>query len=405
MKNTFSLLLLLTFFSIKAFSQNWVQKASMPTAGRYAGIAFVVNNKAYVGLGVNASQQKYHDIWEYTPGTNSWIQKVNYPGNGMYASTAFSINGKGYVCLGGDATSNTNGTNQLWEYEPTTDTWTQKANFPGTARYGASCFVIGDTAFLGTGSNNVPTNYLFDFWMYVPATNTWTQLANYPGGHRNHGNAFSIQNYGFLGTGLVTNSVVTNDFWRYNKQTNTWTNITPMLGTDRMGTASFTYLNKGYVGTGKTIGGVYYNTFYEYSPGANTWNLMSTSGGLPGRSTAFTFELGGEVYIGTGQASPSPLSDLWSWKIDITGMNNEDVTGELEGVTVYPNPVEDVLHLESTNTNETYHFEISNELGQVLYEGNFTNKSTVHTDGFASGVYFIKLNNGKTTEFKKIIIQ
>ncbi len=404
MKKSFPILMLLFVFCYSSYSQDWTQKTSLPAPARYAGIAFVVNNKAYAGLGVNASAVKYHDIWEYNPATNSWTQKSNYPGTGMYACTAFSINGKGYVCLGGDATSNTNGTNQLWEYEPTTDTWTQKANFPGTARYGASCFVIGDTAFVGTGSYCNPNDYLSDFWMYVPATNAWTQLTNYPGGHRNHGNAFAIQGYGFLGTGLINNSVATNDFWRYNKQNDTWTSIAPVPGQARLGTCSFTIGNKGYVGTGKEVGGIYYNTFYEYAPGANTWTLLVSTGGLPTRSAAFTFEVGSEAFIGTGETSLTPLNDLWSWKIP-AGIddNNSDLNGM--GINIYPNPAEDVLHLESTNTNETYHFEISNDIGQILYKGSFTNKSTIQTEGFASGVYFIKLNNGKTTECKKIIIQ
>ncbi len=397
-------IILLAIFNYSAFSQNWAQKTSLPTAGRYSGIAFTVNGKGYAGLGVNASQQKYHDIWEYTPSTNSWIQKGNYPGNGMYAATAFSINGKGYICLGGDATSNTNGTNQLWEYDPTNDTWLQKTNFPGIARYGASCFVIGDTAFIGTGSYCNPNDYLSDFWMYIPASNTWTQLTNYPGGHRNHANAFAIQQYGFLGTGLINNSVVTNDFWRYNKQSDTWTSIAPLPGQDRMGTACFTNLNKGYVGTGKTISGVYYNDFYEYAPVANTWTLLPSTGGLPSRATAFTFEIGGEVFIGTGQASPSPLSDLWSWKIQITDINDQNPDVSLAAVTIYPNPATDELNLESTNTNEACDFEIHNSLGQIFYKGSFVNKTTVQIQGFASGVYFIKLNNGTTTECKKIFI-
>lgn len=403
MKKYLSVFILLTIFCPSLFSQDWVQKTSMPTAGRYAGIAFVVNNKAYAGLGVNASQQKYHDIWEYNPTTNAWIQKMDYPGNGMYAATAFSINGKGYICLGGDVTGNTNGTNQLWEYEPTTDTWTQKANFPGTARYGASCFVIGDTAFVGTGSYTNPNDYLSDFWMYVPATNAWTQLTAFPGGHRNHGNAFAIQQYGFLGSGLINNAVGTNDFWRYNKQNDTWTSIAPVPGQARIGTACFTIGNKGYVGTGKEVSNTYYNTFYEYAPAANTWTLLVSTGGLPTRSTAFTFEIGSEVFIGTGEASPSPLNDLWSWKIQL-GINDEMDGPDVMAISIYPNPVSDELHLESTNSNESYDFEIFNSLGQIFYKGNFVKRTSVQVQHFASGVYYIKLYNGTTTECRKIFI-
>ncbi len=44
------------------------------------------------------------------------------------------------------------------------DTWTQKADFGGTARFGATGFPIGSKGYLGTG--NEYTNLDNDFWEY-----------------------------------------------------------------------------------------------------------------------------------------------------------------------------------------------------------------------------------------------
>ena len=52
---------------------------------------------------------------------------------------------------------------------------------------------------------------------------------------------------------------------------------------------------------------------------------------------------------------------------------------------------------------ETVNFEIINTLGQIVYKGYLVDKTIVQTTTFAPGVYIIKLDNGKTLEFKKII--
>ena len=42
-------------------------------------------------------------------------------------------------------------TNDFWEYDPSTNTWTQKADFGGTARNWAVGFSIGNKGYIGTG--------------------------------------------------------------------------------------------------------------------------------------------------------------------------------------------------------------------------------------------------------------
>ena len=39
----------------------------------------------------------------------------------------------------------------FWEYDPAANTWTQKADFGGTARDGAVGFSIGSKGYIGTG--------------------------------------------------------------------------------------------------------------------------------------------------------------------------------------------------------------------------------------------------------------
>jgi len=72
-------------------------------------------------------------------------------------------------------------------------------------------------------------------------------------------------------------------------------------------------------------------------------------------------------------------------------------------IKVYPNPVSNELVIEIEGNNQKVNFDILNAIGQVVFKGNLVEKTTVQTSDFAPGVYLIKLENGKTFEFKKII--
>ncbi|MDD4215380.1 MAG: PKD domain-containing protein, partial [Bacteroidales bacterium] len=72
-------------------------------------------------------------------------------------------------------------------------------------------------------------------------------------------------------------------------------------------------------------------------------------------------------------------------------------------IHIYPNPVSNELIIEIKGNNEMLNFEILNAIGQLVFKGNLVEKTTVQTSNFTPGVYLIKLENGKTFEFKKIL--
>lgn len=307
-------LILNSFFVFNLFisAQNaWIPKSPMNDNGRYTAVCFVINNKAYVGLGQAPGGTYLKDFWEYDPLVDTWTKKADYPGTGSYAASAFVINNKGYVCLG--AANPTTNANDLWEYSPGSNIWVRKSDFPGTARYGASSFVIGDTAFVGTGSYGDPNAYMFDMWMYIPATDSWTRISDFPGGKRLHATAFTIGSYGYLGTGLFNNKSATSDFWKYNKSNDTWTPIPNLPGMPRMGVTSFVANNRAFVGTGYDFTRNY-NDFYEYNSVLNSWDsLIKAPDELLGRRSPISFAIDNIGYLGTGLSVKGQLSDLWSF--------------------------------------------------------------------------------------------
>jgi hypothetical protein len=78
-------------------------------------------------------------------------------------------------------------------------------------------------------------------------------------------------------------------------------------------------------------------------------------------------------------------------------------TIQIKGISFYPNPFSNELVIEREGYNEKLNFDILNAIGQVVFKGDLIEKTTVQTSNFAPGVYLIKLENGKTFEFKKII--
>ena len=122
------------------------------------------------------------------------------------SAVGFSIGTKGYIGTGSVFDQ------EFWEYDPSSNTWTQKANFGGLPRLKAVGFSIGTLGYIGTGDGSFGVFYN-DFWQYDPSSNTWTQKANFGGTARMEAVGFSIGTQGYIGTGY--DGSYKNDFWQY----------------------------------------------------------------------------------------------------------------------------------------------------------------------------------------------
>src|SRR5205823_10618643 len=69
----------------------------------------------------------------------------------------FSIGSKGYVGTG----AHDGPKRDFWEYDPSTNVWTQKADFGGLPRLAAVGFSIGSKGYLGTGQHNFGPDKIF----------------------------------------------------------------------------------------------------------------------------------------------------------------------------------------------------------------------------------------------------
>jgi len=196
----------------------WSQKAWFPEGARSFAASFVIGGQGYIATGGPPIR---NDFWEYDQSTDIWIQKLNYPGPLKYEATGFSIGQKGYLILGAQANYG-NYFNDFWEWDQSTDVWIQKADFPITGTHNSIgrtnpvSFTIGNKAFVGTGYYRWSTQNATlcdDLWEWDQSTDIWTEKENFKGTGRFKAIGFSIGSKGYIGTGSDYGNL--QDFWEY----------------------------------------------------------------------------------------------------------------------------------------------------------------------------------------------
>ncbi len=254
------------WWSYDAVADVWTQRASLPGSVRRNAIGVTVGSVAYVGLGIDSNEAgpgtPLKDIWEYNPGTNSWTQKADFPGAGglgVYYCAAFSLDFKLYVVGGKPGPMSLS--DEVWEYKPFNNSWMQLPDFPGGGRYQLSSFVINNKAYVGLGADH--NTYRSEMWEYNAGNGTWTPIADFAGGDRGQAVAFSISERGFICTGK--DGGLKSDLWEYNPYTDYWTARASYGGSARSGAAGFVCYGKAYVGTGDGYSGKK-ESMWEYTP-------------------------------------------------------------------------------------------------------------------------------------------
>ncbi|MEI8202005.1 MAG: T9SS type A sorting domain-containing protein [Bacteroidota bacterium] len=88
--------------------------------------------------------------------------------------------------------------------------------------------------------------------------------------------------------------------------------------------------------------------------------------------------------------------------IVVTNMGIDGFTNS-NALKIYPNPVTNELTIEMNGNTKTLDFEILNSLGEVVLKDRLLNKVVIPVSNLSRGIYLIKLENGETFEFRKVI--
>lgn len=393
------------------YADSWTQKASFPGAVRSGAFGVSLNGKGYVGLGRSSYVTGivcYNDIWEYDPLTNSWAQKASFPGIARCFPFAFSINNSIYVGLGQDSTMI--GTlNDCWLFNPTTNQWLQKNSFTLDTLMNRTDVFDGNYGYL-LGGTVVYTSYSNNFSKYDPLTDQWTSLVSFPGIPVSNACSFFADNNIYLAGGYNSlNSPITlNTFWEYNLSNGSWTQKANTPGYPRVDAASFTICDKGYLGMGESDSVPnMINDLWMYEASTNTWQLKSSLGGA-GRDELISFAIGSKGYMGLGGENGATLfSDFWEYTPDSacpTGITELQVTNCYLQIT--PNPANDFIKISTSNQQKAHaeKITIADVAGKIIYTStNTSNEMVIDVKHFAKGVYTVSILDGKKVIVRKFL--
>lgn len=395
--------------SFSSFSAGWVQQADFGGTARHRTPMITIGNKIYTGLGhYNGAGTNvlFNDWWQYDPASNTWSQKADYGGGICYHATGFTIGNFGYVGTGRVSAGGNTLVKSFYKYDPATNSWTQITDFPGAARRGAVSFVVGNYGYVGTGETNVSPYEVNDFYRYDPSTNSWSPIPNLPASGRSSAVAFSIGDYGYVGTGNTT-SGASNDFWRYSPSTNSWTAMANVGPTPRQEATGFSLNGLGYIGTGDNFSsGTNYGDMWEFDPTSGVWTQIEDFYGSARRylgSTSFN----GKGYAGLG-TNGTNFKDFWMYD-QFLSLHER---GKLEvEINAYPNPVVnelniDLVGLEGFNISE-FSIQIVDLNGRVLLTEKLVDvNASMDLSQLSSGNYQYVLNyNSQAIQSGSIIKQ
>jgi hypothetical protein len=180
---------------------------------------FSIGTKGYIMGGYNPTTNNVvNQFWEYDFVFNQWTNKGSMPDGARAAASAFVIDKNVYFGLG-YSYFNFNGSkikiykNDWYQMDPSSSSGFAliKADFPLTRAH-AKGFVINSKIYVGWGTNGTLQN---DFWEYNPSNNTWTQRAGCSATNssisytRSNIGVFNVGNAGYLVKGDLA------EFWRY----------------------------------------------------------------------------------------------------------------------------------------------------------------------------------------------
>ncbi len=390
---------ILISISQSSFSQNqWVQKDSINGAPRSVASAFVLNGEGYVlaGLDQDGFRRK---MYSYTFWQDDWDDEVSIggaSGSGLARGSAssFSLNNKGYICLGQGETNPF--FNDLWEFDPISNTWTQKASFIGSPRRSAVSFTIDSLAYVGTGIS--ANGFEKDMYSYSSTTNTWVQKNDFGGSARKEAVGFTMGGQAYVGTG--DDGIYTNDFWQYQPVSDSWIQKSDFPGTPRKGAVGWGIFPSAFIATGEDNTFAFKKDVWEYNYFSDTWTQRADFIG-EGRSNAIAFVLLDLAFVGAGYNGQF-FDDVYAYR-RIVGV--DDIENK-PSFTIYPNPVQSTFSIRTELQNA--------EIKIISMSGDRINVETSKTlEGYKAirpnipaGNYFIQITDveSKITLQEKITL-
>jgi N-acetylneuraminic acid mutarotase len=378
MRRLFPILFAFCFFPAEnamAGSESWIKKTGMPADGRHRPGFFQIGLKGYMGMGhINsgpAGEIYYDDWWEYDPASDSWTQVADYGGSAGCGPVSFVIDGIAYV-----------GSHEVnpfeWhKFNPVTNSWSAMVPMPS----GASdmiAFSIGGYGYYMDGNSNLQRyDPAGDFWSYISTPPSWVYSSS---------TVFVINDRAYITTyGPVT--------LRYDPAGGTWFWQPPFPGIADFGYNSFVVHNKGYLLGGYVWGASSYESsgeVWQYDPTTSFWTQLPDFPGLE-RRVGGAWAINDIGYYGLGTDGTN-FNDLWAF--DVLLSNDEQPASISD--EPYPNPSNDRMTFNFTNLGSFHEPSLriySLDGKQVYARHNIAAQLQVNRSDLGSGTYLYQISS------------
>ncbi len=378
------ILLVLPFIGSTQTENYWTKKSDFTGLKRERAVGFSIGDFGYVGTGVDTAEIVHNDLWKYDPLLDTWTQMANLPGSVRRNAVGFAINDMGYIGTGIDSTeAQVPGAivlNDFWQYNPITNSWLQKADFPGmgnTGLYFATGFSVDAKGYI-CGGKNGPNSYSKELWEYKPVTDQWARLDDFPGGLRYQLSSFTIGYKAYVGLG-TDQDLYNNDFWEFDITTNSWSQIQDLPSSERSAAMTFTIGQRGFVCMGNN-GGLLLD-LWEYNPYDDEWTPRADYEGSA-RKGGVAFTINGKSYVGIGKGYSGKKASFYEYT-PASVLSIEELVVDFN---IYPNPSSEVISIRTASSKIT-HFEILNFSGNRIKE--IYSKDKIDISNLTSGNYIL----------------
>lgn len=426
--STVPVLLLSVFlgFEIQSPAPEWSSAANIPVpvrAGNTASYSKDGNGYLFIISGRNQNEAIVKTVQRYNVNTNLWDTLNPHP-TGLLGGATAVLKDTLYV-VGGVVNPPGSGSEIVYKYSITANTWSQAANFPFAGGDGKAVAYQDSLIYVAGGFAGPNTGIVY---LYNAIGNTWRAADFFPSSTRRTFGGFAITGDTLVymcgtnsfGSSVYFDSVYVGVINQSDRARITWTRGANFPGQSRTFFDAHTWSNKGIIMTGGSTDNsfnTYSNECYTFSPGRNEWTR------LPDKPTSWL----------TGQSGSVKISDrLWKLicasgyntvylgntelltdTMSTVGVNStlSEVPAGFELLQNFPNPF-------NPSTQITYRISASglvslkvfDLLGKEVAElvNEFQNPGTYSIDFEAgnlnSGIYFYRLRASNAEDTKRMVL-
>jgi len=407
-KNFLRIFIVATFFLFASNADaNWVwtKMNKLFQHKRDKACAFVLQGKGFVFGGSDSLNHTLNDLWMFDPTSNTWTQKASLDTLQKRRNAfAFSL-GDSVGIVAGGASDSTNFyiLSSVYGYNYAANAWSTKTSMPANVLRATAVSCNGKGYVIGGSDGFNPMSAIYEYDGNLNLWNVKTSMVPQPpgsSGGRDFPASFVVENKIYFGTGK-DDSYYDNHFWVYDPVTDSWQQKADFLGGRRMGCVAFALGNTGVIGLG-TDGGNKID-LYGYDATNDVWNFLANYPNSSGLKNACAFVINGDAYIATGNSGK--VSDV-CYKLSLS--NGIATMSDAKNIVqIFPQPAHQSVIFKTDKSVENGMITIFSADGKLIAQQAFHSTQTkFETKTWQPDFYFYQISKDeKIIAFGKILVQ